>query len=133
MKKHKRPDEDDAKVDMTPMLDIVFIMLIFFIVTTSFVKEKGIEVNRPEDNQKSQSKSKNVSISIDDNGSIIMNGRQVDIKRVTANIQSFLAENNTNTAVVQAHKNTPHGVVVEVLDQAQLAGIEKLSVMIKKQ
>lgn len=131
-KKHSRAEEDDAKVDMTPMLDIVFIMLIFFIVTTSFVKEKGLIINRPEDSKNNQSKSKNISISIDEQGLIIMNGRQVDIKRVTANIQSFLAENNTDTAVIQADKETAHGTVVEVLDQVKVAGIDRLSVMIKK-
>ena len=130
-KKHSRAEED-AKVDMTPMLYIVFIMLIFFIVTTSFVKEKGLLINRPEDSQNNRSKSKNISISIDEQGLIVMNGRRVDIERVTANIQSFLAENNTDTAVVQADKETPHGTVVEVLDQVKVAGIDKLSVMIKK-
>lgn len=131
-KKHKRPEEEDAKVDMTPMLDIVFIMLIFFIVTTSFVKETGIIVNRPEDNKNTQSTSKNLSVSIGANGMIIMNGRVVDIERVTANIQTFLAENNTDTAVIQAEEETPHGTVVEVMDQIKIAGIDKLSVMLKK-
>ncbi|MBN7818262.1 ExbD/TolR family protein [Bowmanella yangjiangensis] len=128
-KKHNRETEE-ANIDMTPMLDIVFIMLIFFIVTTSFVKEKGLIVNRPDDAQKSNKPSKNVSIKIDANGFVYMNGRQIDIERVEANIQSFLAENITENAVIQADKETKHGVVVSVLDQAARAGLPKLSVMV---
>ncbi|WP_188693585.1 ExbD/TolR family protein [Bowmanella pacifica] len=131
-KKHNRETED-ANIDMTPMLDIVFIMLIFFIVTTSFVKEKGLIVNRPDDAQKSNKPSKNVSIKIDANGFVYMNGRQIDIERVEANIQSFLAENITENAVIQADKETKHGVVVRVLDQAARAGLPRLSVMVDKE
>lgn len=130
-KKHARVEED-ASIDMTPMLDIVFIMLIFFIVTTSFVKEKGLEVNRPDNANKSNAESKTVSILVDERGMIYMNNRLIDSERVTANIQSFLAENNTDAAVVKAHPKTEHGVVVKVLDQAAEAGLNKLSVVIDK-
>ena len=75
-KKHTNAD-DDAQIDMTPMLDIVFIMLIFFIVTTSFVKEKGLEVNRPKDQKTETKPSKALSIQIDEFGKIRMNGRDV--------------------------------------------------------
>jgi len=75
---------DEAEIDMTPMLDIVFIMLIFFIVTTSFVKEKGLDVNRPKDNNESNQPSKALSIQIDELGVIRMNGREVDVRRVVA-------------------------------------------------
>ena len=129
-KKHTSA-EDEAQVDMTPMLDIVFIMLIFFIVTTSFVKERGLEVNRPQDNQNQNQPSKSLSIAIDQNGIIQMGGREVDIRRVVANTQTFLAENPTNTAAIQAHEETEHGIVVEVMNQVKEAGIEKVSVLVK--
>lgn len=130
-KKHTSGD-DEAQVDMTPMLDIVFIMLIFFIVTTSFVNEKGLEVNRPKPNQTPpETPSRSLSIRIDENGRIQMNGREVDIRRVVANIQTYLAENNTDSAAIQAHEDTEHGVVVEVMNQAKIAGIEKVSVLVK--
>ncbi|MET1219080.1 MAG: biopolymer transporter ExbD, partial [Glaciecola sp.] len=80
-KKHTSGD-DEAQIDMTPMLDIVFIMLIFFIVTTSFVKEKGLDANRPKDNNESNQPSKALSIQIDELGVIRMNGREVDVRRV---------------------------------------------------
>ena len=129
-KKHTSSD-DEAQIDMTPMLDIVFIMLIFFIVTTSFVKEKGLEASRLKDNTESQQPSKSLSIQIDDVGVIKMNGREVDIRRVVANIQTFLAENNTDSAAIQAHEDTEHGIVVEVMNQAKVAGINKVSVLVK--
>ena len=129
-KKHTSADED-ANIDMTPMLDIVFIMLIFFIVTTSFVKEKGLEANRPKENQQATKPSKALSIRISETGQIVMDNREVDIRRIVANIQSFLAENNTDAAAILAHKNTEHGIVVEVMNQAKEAGIQQVSVLVQ--
>jgi biopolymer transport protein ExbD len=131
-KKHGAGD-DDAAIDMTPMLDIVFIMLIFFIVTTTFSNEKGLSANRPKENQPpSDAPSKALSIRIDETGQILMGGRIVDIRRVVANTQTFLAENNTDSAAIQAHENTEHGVVVDVMDQVRQAGINNVSVLVKK-
>jgi biopolymer transport protein ExbD len=132
-KKHGASD-DDAAIDMTPMLDIVFIMLIFFIVTTSFVKEKGLEVLRPKDSTTPPPKTnvKSLAIRIDQDGTIVMNSREVDIRRVEANIQSFLAENNQDTAAIQAHPKAKHGLVTEVINETKKAGIAKVSVLISK-
>jgi biopolymer transport protein ExbD len=131
-KKHTSGD-DEAAVDMTPMLDIVFIMLIFFIVTTTFSSEKGLDPTRPpkSDNEPPPN-SKSLSIRIDESGQILMAGRIVDIRRVVANAQTYLANNDTDTAAIQAHENTEHGVVVSVMDQVKLAGIEKVSVLVKE-
>jgi biopolymer transport protein ExbD len=132
-KKHGS-NEDDAAIDMTPMLDIVFIMLIFFIVTTSFVKEKGLEVLRPKDSNTPPPKTnvKSLAIRIDQDGTIVMNSREVDIRRVEANIQSFLAENNQDTAAIQAHPKAKHGLVTEVINETKKAGIAKVSVLVSK-
>ncbi len=130
-KKHTAAD-DDAQIDMTPMLDIVFIMLIFFIVTTTFSNEKGLSANRPPDSPPTDAPSKALSIRIDADGTIQMAGRIVDIRRVVANTQTFLSENNTTSAAIQAHENTEHGVVVAVLDQVKQAGIANVSILVKK-
>jgi biopolymer transport protein ExbD len=129
-KKHAAGD-DEAAVDMTPMLDIVFIMLIFFIVTTSFVKEKGLDVNRPEDSNTPppQTNVKTLGIRIDASGIIRIDGREVDIRRVVASVQNFLANYNTESAAVQAHPKAKHGIVVEVVNQINIAGIDKVSVL----
>lgn len=91
-RKQRFREEEDAAVDMTPMLDIVFIMLIFFIVTTSFVKEAGIEVNKPKAAQAQKTKNANIFIAIRENGEIWMDKRQVDVERVSANLESLMAE-----------------------------------------
>jgi biopolymer transport protein ExbD len=132
-KKHGSSD-DEAAIDMTPMLDIVFIMLIFFIVTTSFVKEKGLEVLRPKDTNAPPPKTnvKSLALRIDQDGTIVMNNRKIDIRRVEANIQSFLAENNQDTAAIQAHPKAKHGVVTEVINETKKAGISKVSVLVAK-
>ncbi|WP_293748774.1 biopolymer transporter ExbD [uncultured Paraglaciecola sp.] len=132
-KKHGSSD-DDAAIDMTPMLDIVFIMLIFFIVTTSFVKEKGLEVSRPKDSKTPPPPTnvKSLSIRVNEDGTIVVNGRQVDIRRVEANIQSFLAENNQDSAAVQAHPKAEHGDVTEVINEVKRAGIKNVSVLVGK-
>lgn len=122
MARKQRREEEEATIDMTPMLDIVFIMLIFFIVTTSFVKEAGIQVNKPKaSNTKSEGKA-NIFIAIKENGEVHMDRRLVDVERVSANIERLLAEQPTETVVVQADKEAKHGVVVKVMDQIKEAG-----------
>lgn len=123
MARNKRiREEDDAAVDMTPMLDIVFIMLIFFIVTTSFVKEAGIEVNKPKAAQATKKKNANIFIAIRGNGEVWMDKRQVDVERVSANIERLLAEQPTEVVIIQADKEAKHGVVMKVMDQIKATG-----------
>ncbi|WKE64449.1 biopolymer transporter ExbD [Gallaecimonas kandeliae] len=120
--------EEEASIDMTPMLDIVFIMLIFFIVTTSFVKESGIDVNRPTAATATKKKSANIFIGVSANGEVHMEKRVVDVERVRANVERMLAEQPESSVVIQADKDTKHGVVVQVMDQVKAAGIDKISV-----
>ena len=128
MARKQRREEEEATIDMTPMLDIVFIMLIFFIVTTSFVKEAGIQVNKPKANNGTNEPSANIFIAIKDNGEIHMDRRVVDAERVGANIERMLAEQPTDTVVIQADVEAKHGVVVKVMDQIKEAGIDKISI-----
>ncbi|RUO19345.1 biopolymer transporter ExbD [Aliidiomarina iranensis] len=128
MARKRLREEEEATLDMTPMLDIVFIMLIFFIVTTSFVKEAGIDVNRPEASQATQKPSANIFIAIRENGEVWMDRRQVDVERVAANLERLLAEQPTDMVVIQADEGARHGVVVEVMDQVKEAGIAQISI-----
>ncbi|WP_115718035.1 ExbD/TolR family protein [Gallaecimonas mangrovi] len=120
--------EEEASIDMTPMLDIVFIMLIFFIVTTSFVKESGIDVNRPTAATATKKKSANIFIGIKANGDIYMEKRQVDVERVRANVEKMLADTPEASVVIQADKDAKNGVVVSVMDQVKAAGVDKISI-----
>jgi len=121
-------EDDEAEVDMTPMLDIVFIMLIFFIVTTSFVKESGFDVNKPQAAQATKKPSANIFIAVDKNGRIHMEKRVVDIKRVRANVERMLAESPEAAVMIQGDIDAKHGIIVKVMDQVKAAGIEKLMV-----
>lgn len=119
MRKRKRAlhNEEDARVDMTPMLDIIFIMLIFFIVTTSFVKENGFLVKKSEANKSSNNKSTTLSIHISENDIIYFNNKVVDIERLPARIEHFLTEHSTDRILLRPHKDTNYQRVVSVLDQ----------------
>ena len=124
-------EEQEADVDMTPMLDIVFILLIFFIVTTSFVKEEGLLINRPKaKNSPPQENIPTVVVQISDTGQTKFNGRLVDIERLSARIESFLATNNTNSAIVIPSYDTAHNDVVQVIDKVKTFG--QLTVSIGK-
>ncbi|UAA37769.1 biopolymer transporter ExbD [Paraneptunicella aestuarii] len=131
MARKHRAEEEDASIDMTPMLDIVFIMLIFFIVTTSFVKEAGIEVNKPDASNATKQKSANIFIAINEDGDVWMDKREVDVERVRANIERMLAEQPTEVVIIQADEKAEHGKVVEVMDQVKAAGISRISVAAK--
>ena len=115
-------EEETAEIDITPMMDIVFIMLIFFIVTTSFVKEAGIDVNKPEAAQAQSKPSATIFIAVRANGEVWMDKRLVDVERVSANIERLVAESPTDTIIIQADKEAKHGDVMEVMDQIKAAG-----------
>jgi biopolymer transport protein ExbD len=119
---------EEAEINITPMLDIVFIMLIFFIVTTSFVKEIGIDVNRPSNAPVQEQKiSEVIAIRIDETGQISVGNRTVDIRAVRANIESELATKPDASVVVISDRNSDAGLLVRVIDQARVAGAEKVS------
>ena len=128
MARKRTREDDEVAVDLTPMLDVVFIMLIFFIVTTSFVKEAGIDVNKPKAAQAQKKPTATIFIAIRPNGEIHMDKRIVDIERVSATIEKLLAESPTDTVIIQADREAKHGVVVKVMDQIKAAGIDKISI-----
>ncbi len=121
MRRRKRGvlEGKDAHVDMTPMLDIVFILLIFFIVTTSFVKDSGFLVGKSANQKSSNSSATNIMIHIDKNNVIYFNSRAVDIERLPAQIELFIANNPTKIILLRPHEETRYQLVVDVLDQIQ--------------
>jgi biopolymer transport protein ExbD len=120
--------EQTADIDMTPMLDIVFIMLIFFIVTTSFVKESGIDVNRPTAQTATRKEQGNIIVSIKPNGDVWIDKRQVDIRAVRANVSRLHAEQPLGAVVIAADKDAKVKVLTQVMDQIRLAGIMNASI-----
>ncbi len=121
-------EEEEANIDMTPMLDVVFIMLIFFIVTASFVKEAGIDVNRPDASTAVQKDRASILVAISAEGKVWINRRQVDVRAVQANIERLYAENPQGTVVIQADRKSTTEVLIKVMDAARAAGIEDVSI-----
>jgi biopolymer transport protein ExbD len=110
--------EEEGAVDLTPMLDVVFIMLIFFIVTASFIKETGVEVNRPQA-QTAEQKNAAVLVAIRNDNSVWMDQRRIDIRSVRANIERMHAENPEGAVVIQADELASVKTFAEVLDAAR--------------
>jgi len=126
-RKHKRQD-DEAEINITPMLDIVFILLIFFIVTTSFVKELGIQINRPSNNPPETKKiSEVIPIKIFADGRIEVRGVETEIGGVRAGVEGGLAASPDTSVVVIADRDAESGLLVQVIDQARVAGADKVS------
>jgi biopolymer transport protein ExbD len=121
-------DEEEAAIDMTPMLDVVFIMLIFFIVTASFVKEAGIDVNRPDASTAVKKDRASILVAISDTGEIWINKRRVDVRAVQANIERLHAENPQGTVVIQADKKATTEKLIQVMDASRAAGILDVSI-----
>jgi biopolymer transport protein ExbD len=122
-------DQDEKEeIDMTPMLDVVFILLIFFIVTASFVKEAGIDVNRPEAATAVKKERANILVAISDKGDIWINKRKVDVRSVQANIERLKAENPQGTVVIQADKKSTTDTLIKVMDSARAAGVYDVSI-----
>ena len=120
----KQQDQDGAEIDLTPMLDVVFIMLIFFIVVASFIKEAGVEVNRPDDNQPDNPEdSTSILVEVASDNQIWMESRRVDIRAVRANIQRLLAEDPEAPVTIKVEKGAEAGIVVDVADAARESGV----------
>ena len=131
MRKHQAQlnvEDESDEINLTPMLDVVFIMLIFFIVTASFVKEAGIDVNRP-DNQEQQvtQESANILVVISENNDIYIAGRLIDPRAVRANIERLHAENPEGSVVIQANPKSKNQLLVEVMDASRQAGVYAIS------
>jgi biopolymer transport protein ExbD len=119
----KQQEEGGAEIDLTPMLDVVFIMLIFFIVV-AFIKEAGIEVNRPDNNQQSDpNDATSIVVEVAADNQIWMENRRVDVRAVRANIQRMLAEDPEAPVTIKVEKGAKSGVVVDIADAAREAGV----------
>ena len=120
-------DSGDHGIDLAPMLDFVLNLLIFFIITTSFVKEAGVVVNRPNADTAEYRESGNILIAVRENGDVWMDRRQVDMRDVRSIIGRMHVERPEDTAVIVADKAAPVGVVAQVMDEVVLGGIRDVA------
>tara|TARA_B100001057_G_scaffold238516_2_gene238819 strand:- start:888 stop:1271 length:384 start_codon:yes stop_codon:yes gene_type:complete len=122
-------DGDGDEINLTPMLDVVFIMLIFFIVTASFVKEAGIDVNRPDAPvTETKPEDANILIVVDANDDIWIDRRIIDPRAVRANIERLHAENPKGSVVIQPNKQSTNKMLVTIMDSARSAGVYNISI-----
>ena len=128
MRKRFGQEEQDDDINMTPMLDIVFILLIFFIVTASFVKESGIDIQRPSAVTTESKEQASIVVAINEAGEIWIDKRAIDVRSVRANIERLRAENPQGSVVIQADENSKNGLLVQVMDAARQAGVENVSI-----
>jgi len=121
-------DEEENEINLTPMLDVVFIMLIFFIVTASFIKEAGLDVNRPDAPvTESKPEDSNILVMITANNEIWIDRRLIDPRAVRANIERLHAENPDGSVVIQPNKKSTNKALVTVMDAARQAGVYSIS------
>lgn len=131
MRRKNRKQVEDSALDLTPMMDIVFIMLIFFIVTTSFVKETGVDINRPNAETAERDEKGNILVAINQNNEIWIDKRRIDLKAVRANIERLKIEYPEGSVIIQADKESRSGLLVETMDQIRLAGVQNISIAAK--
>ena len=118
--------DESSEVNLTPMLDVVFIMLIFFIVTTSFIKESGVEIERPESSAASARPDVQVLVAITPEGAVWVDGEPVDIHRIGTTVAGMVSDDGS--VVIQADREAATGVLIEVMDRLRDADVDKVAV-----
>ena len=133
MRRHRAAGAEEAEIDITPMLDVVFILLIFFVVTASFVKEAGIEVNRPDAATAVKQEKANIVVAIDANNEIWIDRRAVDARAVRPNIERLHAENPQGSVIIQADREAKTETLIRVMDAARAAGVANVAIAAQQQ
>ncbi len=119
--------EEESDLNLTSMLDVVFIMLIFFVVTSSFAKDAGIEVDPPGAVTAERQERTSMVIAIDAQDAVWIDRRQVDVRAVRSYVERLHAEKPQGGVVIQADRRSTNGILVQVMDAARLAGVEQIS------
>lgn len=127
-KDHLRSESGPTAMNITPLIDMVFILLIFFAVNASFVKEAGVEIERPSARSAVTQEQANIMIAVTENGEVWVDRQRVDPRSVRGHIERLHAENPEGAVVILADDKSETGLVIEVLDQVRLAGVENVAV-----
>ena len=125
-------NNNTQEINISPLIDLVFLLLIFFLVTTSFVKETGIEVQRPVASTAELKAQGNLLIGIDNSGRVFMDRRQVDVRMVRGHIARALAEDPKSGVIIVADQQSQAGVIIKVMDQCRLAGAASVSLAARR-
>jgi len=123
----RKTKKKGIELDIAPLIDMVFILLIFFLVTTSFVRETGVDINRPTAATAVSKEKANILIGITEDDRIFMDRREIDIRAVRANVERALAENPEGVVIVVADRESRTGIAVNVMDECKLAGAKNVA------
>ena len=129
---HTEQETTSANVNLTPLIDMVFILLIFFLVTASFTKVSGVDVDRPTAQTTVRQEQASLIISITKEGEIWIDNKHVDIRSIRAHIEQLHAQNPEGTVIIMADKNALTGATVAVLDQVRLSGVNNVAIAASK-
>nr|WP_320049953.1 biopolymer transporter ExbD [uncultured Desulfuromonas sp.] len=129
---NRRQRRKPAELNMSPLIDMIFILLIFFVVTTSFVREAGVDVQRPIAQTAETKDSTNIVLAITADNLVVAEGKPMDVRSVQSYMERFLMQNPNGSVVLAADRNSRSGLVIQVLDACRLAGVKNLSVAAKK-
>jgi biopolymer transport protein ExbD len=127
-----RGSGERVDVNMSPLIDMVFLLLIFFVVTTSFVKETGVDVTRATAATAETVAATSIMIAVTEDGDVWMEGKRVDVRSVRGLVERSLAEDPEAAAVIVADRDSRNGLVVEVMDQCRLAGAANVSLAARR-
>ena len=127
-KDHIKSESGPTAMNITPLIDMVFILLIFFAVNASFVKEAGVEIERPSARSAVTQEQANIMIAVTETGEVWVDRQRVDPRSVRGHVERLHAENPEGAVVILADDKSETGLVIEVLDQARLAGVENVAV-----
>lgn len=131
--RNNEPVEPETTIDMAPLIDIVFILLIFFMVTTTFVKDMKLELERPKASSAVAASSKAIRLFVDRNGDTYLDGEPVRLWLIQSKLRDALSTSSNKIVLVVTDEGVPAGRLVEVVDQARLAGAESVGVATKKE
>ena len=129
---HLKSEAGPTTMNITPLIDMVFILLIFFAVNASFVKEAGVEIERPSAKSAVTQQQANIMIAVTENGEVWIDQQRVDPRSVRGHVERLHAENPEGSVVILADDDSQTGLVIEVLDQSRLAGVENVAVAATK-
>jgi len=123
-----KQDSGDAEINMAPLIDMIFILLIFFLVTATFVRESGVEIKRPEAASAENKDAAGIFIAVTQDGDIFVDKNRVDLRSIRGIVEQFLLENPSGAVMLEADRNSITGRMVQVLDQCRMAGAENIAV-----
>jgi len=123
----RRSQRKNLELNIAPLIDMVFILLIFFLVTTSFVKETGVDINRPAASTAVSKAKANILIGVTKDSRVYLDKREIDIRAVRANVERALAENPEGSVIIVADRDSLTGIVISVMDECKLAGAQNVS------